>query len=77
MGISRKMEVESVLASLDHPLANKWLYNDLIKRSIAVSYDYWLEDTGIPMSLEEFVQQYLEHASYLGGIFTADLEEPG
>ncbi|WP_251548894.1 hypothetical protein [Neobacillus muris] len=70
-------EVEHVLASSGHPLADKWVHNDLIKRSIAVSYDYWLEDTGIPMALEEFVQQYLEHAAYLGGIFSADLEEPG
>ncbi|WP_191277220.1 hypothetical protein [Neobacillus kokaensis] len=67
-------EVENVLASMNHQLARKWLKNDLIKRSLAVSFDYWLEDTGIPMTLEQFVQQYLELAPDLGGIFSADIE---
>ncbi|WP_462410584.1 hypothetical protein [Neobacillus sp. Marseille-QA0830] len=68
-------EVETVLSGLNHKLADYWLNNELIKRTIAISYDYWLEDTGIPMDLEDFVQQYLDHASYLGGIFSHGMEE--
>lgn len=70
--ITSIQEVTHVLSSLDHKLAKKWLGNDLIKKTIAKSYDYWLEDTNIPMSLTEFVAQYLEHAEYLGELFVED-----
>ncbi|WP_026564099.1 hypothetical protein [Bacillus sp. UNC41MFS5] len=63
-------KITAILASIDHPLAPYWLNNDLIKKTIATSYDYWVEDTEIPMSLDDFVVQYLEHAEYLGGIFS-------
>ncbi|MEH6993476.1 hypothetical protein V7075_12250 [Neobacillus drentensis] len=65
-------DVSDVLSSLPHHLAKNWLGNDLIKKTIAVSYDYWLEDTNIPMSLEEFVLQYLDHSEYLGELFADD-----
>jgi hypothetical protein len=64
--------VNEVLSGFQHPLAQKWLGNDLIKKTIAVSYDYWLEDTTIPMTLHEFVFQYLDHAEYLGEMFADD-----
>jgi hypothetical protein len=70
--ITSIQEVTHVLSSLDHKRAKKWLGNDLIKKTIAKSYDYWLEDTKIPMSLTEFVLQYLEHAEYLGELFVDD-----
>ncbi|EKN65878.1 hypothetical protein BABA_17817 [Neobacillus bataviensis LMG 21833] len=54
-------------------MAHKWLENDMVKKNLAISYDYWLEDTGIPMTLEEFVSQYLENAHYLGGVFSPHL----
>jgi hypothetical protein len=66
------MEVTHVLSSLNHKLAKKWSGNDLIKKTIAKSYDYWVEDTNIPMSLTDFVLQYLEHAEYLGELFVDD-----
>jgi hypothetical protein len=65
-------DVSDVLSSLPHHLAKNWLGNDLIKKTIAVSYDYWLEDTNIPMTLEEFVFQYLDHSEYLGEMFADD-----
>jgi hypothetical protein len=65
-------DVNEVLSSCQHPLAQKWLGNDLIKKTIAVSYDYWIEDTPIPMTLDEFVLQYLDHAEYLGEMFADD-----
>ncbi|PFP28712.1 hypothetical protein COJ96_13540 [Bacillus sp. AFS073361] len=68
--ITTTEEIAAILASFDHPLAPYWLNNDLIKKTIATSYDYWVEDTDIPMSLADFVFQYLEHAEYLGGIFS-------
>ena len=67
-------EVAATLACIDHELAPIWLNNDLIKKTLAVSYDYWLEDTVIPMTLTDFIMQYLEHAEHLGGIFSADPE---
>ncbi|MEH7011503.1 hypothetical protein V7087_11960 [Neobacillus niacini] len=67
--ITSIQEVTDVLSSLNHRLAKKWLGNDLIKKTIATSYDYWLEDTNIPMTLKEFVLQYLDHAEYLGELF--------
>jgi hypothetical protein len=67
-------EVTHILASIDHELAAIWLDNDLIKKTLAISYDYWLEDTDIPMSLTDFVQQYLAHAEHLGGIFSLNTE---
>jgi hypothetical protein len=41
---------------------------------LAISYEYWLEDTGIPITLKDFVIQYLHHAPYLGGIYSLDAE---
>ncbi|WHY00244.1 hypothetical protein [Neobacillus sp. DY30] len=70
--ITSIQEVNDVLSSQHHPLAQKWLVNDLIKKTIAVSYDYWVEDTQIPMTLDEFVLQYLDHAEYLGEMFADD-----
>lgn len=70
--ITSIQEVNEVLAGFQHPLAQKWLNNDLIKKTIAVSYDYWVEDTQIPMTLDEFVLQYLDHAEYLGEMFADD-----
>jgi hypothetical protein len=70
--ITSIQEVNEVLSSHQHPLAQKWLDNDLIKKTIAVSYDYWLEDTNIPMTLDEFVLKYLDHAEYLGEMFADD-----
>lgn len=70
--ITSIQEVNDVLSSQHHPLAQKWLANDLIKKTIAVSYDYWVEDTQIPMTLDEFVLQYLDHAEYLGEMFADD-----
>jgi hypothetical protein len=70
--ITSIQEVNEVLSGFQHPLAQKWLYNDLIKKTIAVSYDYWLEDTGIPMTLDEFVLQYIDHAEHLGEMFAGD-----
>jgi hypothetical protein len=67
--ITSIQEVNEVLSGLQHPLAQKWLCHDLIKKTIAVSYDYWLEDTNITMTLDEFVVQYLDHAEYLGEMF--------
>ncbi|MFP7298930.1 hypothetical protein [Neobacillus niacini] len=67
--ITSIQDVSEVLTSLPHHLAQKWLGNDLIKKTIALSYDYWLEDTNIPMTLEEFVLHYLEHSEYLGELF--------
>jgi hypothetical protein len=72
--ITTIQEIANVLAGLEHKLAPNWLENDMIKKTLAISYDYWLEDTGIPMTLKDFVQQYLEHAEYLGGIFSPDSE---
>ena len=46
----------------------------MIKKTLAISYDYWLEDKDIPMTLNDFVTQYLEHAEYLGEIFSSDTE---
>lgn len=68
--ITSIQDVNEVLLSQQHPLAQRWLGNDLIKKTIAVSYDYWIEDTHIPMTLDEFVLQYLDHAEYLGEMFT-------
>ncbi|MEH7097427.1 hypothetical protein [Neobacillus vireti] len=59
---------------MDHPLAPIWSQNDIIKKNIALSFDYWLEDTGIPITLTEFVEQYLAHAEYLGGMFSPGIE---
>jgi len=70
--ITSIQEVNEVLSGLQHPLAQKWLCHDLIKKTIAVSYDYWLEDTNFPMTLDEFVLQYLDHAEYLGEMFADD-----
>lgn len=70
--ITSIQEVSEALSSLDHNLAKKWLNNDLIKKTIAQSYDYWVEDTNIPMTLTEFVFQYLDHAEYLGELFADD-----
>lgn len=70
--ITSIQDVNAVLSSQQHPLAQKWLSNDLIKKTIAVSYDYWLEDTNFPMTLDEFVLQYLDHAEYLGEMFADD-----
>jgi hypothetical protein len=70
--ITSIQDVNEVLSSFQHPLAQKWLGNDFIKKTIAVSYDYWLEDTNIPMTLDEFVLQYLDHAAYLGEMFDDD-----
>nr|WP_263324418.1 hypothetical protein [Neobacillus sp. Marseille-Q6967] len=72
--ITSNQEVTEVLSSIDHSLAKQWLANDIIKKNLAISYDYWLEDTGIPMTLREYVLQYLDHAEYLGGIFSPDSE---
>ncbi|MBV7504173.1 hypothetical protein KW850_02705 [Bacillus sp. sid0103] len=74
LNITTTEEIAEILASIDHQLAPNWLHNDLIKKTLANSYDYWLEDTGIAMSLTDFVIQYLEHAEYLGGIFLPDAE---
>jgi hypothetical protein len=63
-------DIAQALAGIDHQLASNWLTNDMIKKTLAISYDYWLEDTEIPMTLTDFVYQYLEHAEYLGGIFS-------
>jgi hypothetical protein len=70
--ITSIQEVNDVLYSHPHHLAKKWLGNDLIKKTIAISYDYWLEDTNFPMTLEEFVLQYLDHSEYLGELFGDD-----
>jgi hypothetical protein len=70
--ITSIQEVNEALSGFQHPLAQKWLSNDLIKKTIAVSYDYWVEDTNIPMTLDEFVLQYLDHAAYLGEMFADD-----
>lgn len=77
--ITKIDDVAYVLSKMDHQLAQKWLMNDMIKKNLAISYDYWLEDTAIPMTLEEYVEQYLENAPYLEGIFSADLDsiDPG
>ncbi|KGM46316.1 hypothetical protein P9D43_17765 [Neobacillus niacini] len=70
--ITSIQDVNAVLSGHHHPLAQKWLSNDLIKKTIAVSYDYWVEDTNFPMTLDEFVSQYLDHAEYLGEMFADD-----
>jgi hypothetical protein len=72
--ITTIQEIANILAGIDHKLAPSWLENDMIKKTLAISYDYWLEDTYIPMSLKDFVLQYLEHAEHLGGIFSLDPE---
>jgi hypothetical protein len=72
--ITTIQEIAKALAGIDHKLDPNWVGNDLIKKTLAISYDYWLEDTDIPMTLKDFVQQYLEHAEYLGGIFSPDSE---
>lgn len=72
--ITSIQEVSEVLSCIDHRLAKQWLGNDIIKKNLAIGYDFWLEDTGIPMTLREHVLQYLDHAEYLGGIFSPDLE---
>jgi hypothetical protein len=72
--ITTIQEIANILADIDHKLAPSWLVNDMIKKTLAISYDYWLEDTDIPMSLKDFVLQYLEHAEHLGGIFSLDSE---
>nr|WP_263327349.1 hypothetical protein [Neobacillus sp. Marseille-Q6967] len=72
--ITRTQEVAEVLAGIDHKLVPKWIRNDLIKKNIAISYDYWLEDTEIPITLNEYVLQYLEHAQFLGEMFLTDLK---
>ncbi|WP_410894039.1 hypothetical protein [Neobacillus sp. 204] len=74
LNITTIEEIAAILASLDHQLAPNWMHNDLIKKTLASSYDYWLEDTNIQMTLTDFVIQYLEHAEYLGGIFSLDSE---
>jgi hypothetical protein len=67
-------DVTNVLSELSqYNLAQKWLHNDLVKKNLAMSYDYWLETTNIPMTLKEHVLQYLEHAHLLGGVFSPDL----
>ncbi|MFL6555242.1 MAG: hypothetical protein ACJ8MO_03905 [Bacillus sp. (in: firmicutes)] len=78
LNITTIEEVAAILASIDHELAPDWLTNDLIKKTLATSYDYWLEDTEIPMTLTDFVTQYLAHAEYLGGIFSSvtDINDP-
>jgi hypothetical protein len=58
-------EVTDALSSIDNELALKWLYNDIIKKNLAISYDYWLQDTDIPITLKDFVLQYLENAQFL------------
>jgi hypothetical protein len=70
--ITTIQEIADVLTAIDHPLAPIWRQNDFIKKNIAISFDYWLEDTGIPITLTEFVEQYLAHAEYLGEMFSAD-----
>lgn len=72
--MTRINDITDTLAKIDHDLAKKWIGNDLIKKNLATSYDYWLEDTEIPMSLKDFIIQYLEHAEFLGGIFSLELE---
>jgi hypothetical protein len=67
-------EVAAVLAGIDHELAPLWLHNDLIKKNLAVSYDYWLEDTNISMTLRDFCLQYLALAPYLGEMFSMDID---
>ncbi|NRD80125.1 hypothetical protein HPT25_22560 [Bacillus sp. BRMEA1] len=63
-------EVTEALSRIDNELAQKWLHNDLIKKSLAESYDYWLEDTRIPIPLKDYIIQYLANAEFLGGIFS-------
>jgi hypothetical protein len=70
--ITSIQEVTDALSNIHQNLAKRWLDNDLIKKTIAISYDYWLEDTNIPMTLEEFVLQYLNHQEYLGELFSDD-----
>ena len=72
MTITTIQEVTDVLADIDDNLARKWLKNDIIKKNLAISYDFWLEDTRIPMTLKEHILQYLAHAEELGGIFSPD-----
>jgi hypothetical protein len=72
--ITSIQEVTDILSGIEHPLAQKWRGNDLIKKNLAISYDYWVEDTDIPMTLREHVLQYLENAQHLGGIFSPDSE---
>ncbi|MBM7654444.1 hypothetical protein [Neobacillus cucumis] len=67
--ITTIQEIADVLAGIEHPLAASWGQNDLIKKNIATSFEYWLEDTGIPITLTEFVEQYLAHSEYLGEMF--------
>lgn len=72
--ITTNQEIADVLAGIEHPLAAIWSQNDLIKKNIAISFDYWLEDTGIPITLTEFVEQYLAHSEYLGGVFLTGID---
>lgn len=72
--ITNIQEVSDVLAGIDHELASKWFDNDMIKKTIAISYDYWLEDTGIPITLREFCLQYLAYSPYLGELFSGELD---
>ena len=65
-------DVTEALTNIDHELAHKWQFNDLIKKNLATSYEYWLEDTGIPIPLKDYILQYIENAPFLGGIFTLE-----
>lgn len=78
--LTKIQDVTHVLAELqDNELAQKWLHNDMIKMNLAASYDFWLEDTDIPMTLKEHIEQYLVNAPYLGGVFSMDspIDNPG
>ncbi|MEH7419245.1 hypothetical protein V7266_28870 [Neobacillus drentensis] len=74
LSITSIQEIAEVLTGINHPLAPIWIQNDIIKKNIAISFDYWLEDTGIPITLAEFVEQYLAHAEYLGEMFSTGIE---
>ena len=74
LSITTIQEISEILTGINHPLAPIWSQNDIIKKNIAISFDYWLEDTGIPITLEEFVEQYLAHAEYLGEMFSSGIE---
>ncbi|ULT56572.1 hypothetical protein L1999_26635 [Neobacillus drentensis] len=74
MSITTIQEISEALTGMDHPLAPIWCQNDIIKKNKAISFDYWLEDTGIPITLMDFVEQYLAHAEYLGEMFSSGIE---
>lgn len=61
--MTRMDEVADILVEIKSERAQSWLHNDIIKMKLAMSYDDWLEDTGIFFTLEEHIHYYLENPS--------------